>query len=198
MDVLQARLRALTSALGVLALGMVLLGVVLPSGDDGYTSLDPAAPVRLSVPSLDIRAPVNAVAVGDDRVLDPPVDVLDVGWWDGSALPGQDTGRTVIAGHTVHTGGGSLDRLADVRRGAVIDVLTRNGTMRYEVRRTKVYDKEQLARNAAKVFGQDPAGGGRLVLVSCADWDGSAYDSNVVVYADPVGSPVSSTVSTDA
>lgn len=190
MEVLQARLRALTSALGVLALGMVLLGIVLPSSDDdGYTSLDPAAPVRLSVPSLDIRAPVNAIEVGDDRVLDPPADAVDVGWWDGSALPGQDTGRTVIAGHTVHTGGGSLDRLADVRRGAVVDVLTRNGTMRYEVRRTKVYDKVQLARNAAAVFGQD-TGDGRLVLVSCADWDGSAYDSNVVVYADPVGSPV--------
>lgn len=189
MAVLEARLRALTSALGVLALGMVLLGVVLPSGDDdGYTSLDPAAPVRLSVPSLDIRAPVNAIEVGDDRVLDPPADVLDVGWWDASALPGEATGRTVIAGHTVNTGGGSLDRLADVRRGAVVDVLTRNGVMRYEVRRTKVYDKEQLARNAARVFGQD-TGDGRLVLVSCADWDGTAYDSNVVVYADPVGSP---------
>ncbi len=87
----QARLRALTSALGVLALGMVLLGVVLPGGDDdGYTSLDPAAPVRLSVPSLDIRPPSTSVEVGDDRVLDPPADVLDVGWWDGSALPGQD------------------------------------------------------------------------------------------------------------
>ena len=180
MEVLEARLRALTSALGVLALGMVLLGVVLPSGDDdGYTSLDPAAPVRLSVPSLDIRAPVN-----EKR----PADVLDVGWWDASALPGQATGSTVIAGHTVNTGGGSLDRLADVRRGAVVDVLTRNGVMRYEVRRTKVYDKEQLARNAVRVFGQD-AGDGRLVLVSCADWDGTAYDSNVVVFADPVGSP---------
>ena len=189
MEVLEARLRALTSALGVLALGMVLLGVVLPNGDDdGYTSLDPAAPVRLSVPSLDIRAPVNAIEVGDDRVLDPPADVLDVGWWDASALPGQATGSTVIAGHTVNTGGGSLDRLADVRRGAVVDVLTRNGVMRYEVRRTKIYDKEQLARNAVRVFGQD-AGDGRLVLVSCADWDGTAYDSNVVVYADPVGSP---------
>lgn len=189
MEVLEARLRALTSALGVLALGMVLLGVVLPSGDDdGYTSFDPAAPVRLSVPSLDIRAPVNAIEVGDDRVLDPPADVLDVGWWDASALPGQATGSTVIAGHTVNTGGGSLDRLADVRRGALVDVLTRNGVMRYEVRRTKVYDKEQLARNAVKVFGQD-TGDGRLVLVSCADWDGTAYDSNVVVYADPVGSP---------
>ena len=192
MEVLEARLRALTSALGVLALGMVLLGVVLPSGDDGYTSLDPAAPVRLSVPSLDIRAPVNAIEVGDDRVLDPPADVLDVGWWDASALPGQATGSTVIAGHTVNTGGGSLDRLADVRRGAVIDVLTRNGVMRYEVRRTKIYDKEQLARNATRVFGQD-AGDGRLVLVSCTDWDGTAYDSNVVVYADPVGSPTQDT-----
>lgn len=191
MTAVSARLSAATSALGVLALGMVLIGVVLPSGpdDSGFTSLDPAAPVRLSVPSLAIKAPVRSVTVGADRVLDPPADVLDVGWWDASALPGQEAGRTVIAGHTVHTGGGSLDRLADVRRGAVVDVLTRNGTMRYEVRRTKVYDKEQLARHAAQVFGQD-GGNGRLVLVSCADWDGSGYDSNVIVYADPVGSPV--------
>jgi len=67
-------------------------------------------------------------------------------------------------------------------------VLTSEGVRGDGVRRTKVDDKGEVGRNAVRVCGQG-AGDGRLVLVSCADWEGTAYDSNVVVFADPVGSP---------
>ncbi|KQQ42575.1 class F sortase [Nocardioides sp. Leaf307] len=188
-----ARLGALTTALLVLGVGLVLGGLVLPSGTDdsgpSYADLGPADPVRLQVRSLRIDAPVVPVAVTTDRVLDPPTDVLDVGWWDASAQPGAESGQTVIAGHTVHTGGGSLDRLGDVRRGAAVDVTTPRGRMRYEVTRVVVYDKDQLAANAQQVFGQDRRDG-RLVLISCTDWDGAAYASNVVVFGRALGEPV--------
>ncbi|MBU2075734.1 MAG: class F sortase [Actinobacteria bacterium] len=182
----------MSTALLVLSGGLVVGGLVVPSPQPPplapYRSLDPADPVLLLVPSVDIEAPVVPVALSEDRVLDPPQDVVDVGWWDRSAQPGSETGSTVIAGHSVHTGGGALDPLRGVRRGAVVDVRTAEGTMRYLVQRKKVYDKDELAVNAVSIFGQE-SGRGRLVLVSCTDWDGSGYASNVVVYAVALGEP---------
>lgn len=187
-----ARLAAVSTALLLLSSGLVVGGLVVPSEEpppkSPYRSLDPADPVLLLVPSLDIEAPVVPIALSEDLVLDPPRDVIDVGWWDASAQPGSDTGSTVIAGHTVKTGGGALDPLRDVRRGAVVDVRTAEGTMRYLVQRKKVYDKDELAVNAVDVFGQE-RGDGRLVLVSCTDWDGTSYASNVVVFAVALGEP---------
>ena len=81
-----------------------------------------------------------------------------------------------------------MDPLRGVRRGAVVDVRTAEGTMRYLVQRKKVYDKDELAVNAVSIFGQE-SGRGRLVLVSCTDWDGTGYASNVVVYAVALGEP---------
>ena len=42
-----------------------------------------------------------------------------------------------------------------------------------------------LARHAAQVF--DQGGPGRLVLVTCDDWNGYQYLSNAVVLAEPRG-----------
>jgi hypothetical protein len=52
------------------------------------------------------------------------------------------------------------------------------------VRRVAVYAKGSLARQAERLFSQDVPG--RLVLITCEDWDGSRYLSNVVVTATPV------------
>ena len=44
--------------------------------------------------------------------------------------------------------------------------------------------RDELARRSADVFGR--TGPPRLVLITCEDWDGTAYRSNVVVTAEPV------------
>lgn len=185
-----ASLSAVTSMLMVLSVGLVVGGFALPGAPDepAYRSMSAAAPVRLIVPSLHIDAPVVPIALSPDAVLDPPRDPEQVGWWDDSARPGADNGQTVITGHTVHTGGGAMDHIGDVRRGAFVDVVTRHGTMRYRVDRVRILGKERLARKAGGLFGQRH-GGGRLVLVTCTGWNGSYYPSNVVVVGHPLGVP---------
>ena len=187
-----ATLGALTRFALVLAAGLVAFGLLAPNGsssdDSRFASLSPSAPVRLVVPSLKVRADVDPIAVSADRVLDPPADVSRVGWWDASARPGATSGQTVLTGHSVHTGGGVLDSLREVRRGAKLDVVTSKGRMRYQVAAVQTYDRSAVAANAGKLFGQR-GGTGRLVLVSCTDWDGTVYESNVVVVADALGSP---------
>jgi LPXTG-site transpeptidase (sortase) family protein len=136
------------------------------------------------IPRLKVQARVVSVELGADLALLPPRSPSLVGWWTGSARPGAPRGGTVIAGHTVHTGGGALDALPTLRVGDQVDVRTRLGTMRYRVDEVVTYHKDQLAREAEQIFGQ--AVSARLVVVTCDEWDGSSYLSNVVAYATPV------------
>ena len=139
-------------------------------------------PVRLVVPRLHVDAPVVPIGA-PGRVLVPPGDPQVLGWWDGGAVPGAAHGGALVTGHTVHTGGGAFDDLETLRPGDPVRVRTARGTIRYRVTGVTVYRKASLARDAATVFRQH--GPGRLVLITCEDWDGSTYRSNAVVFADP-------------
>jgi LPXTG-site transpeptidase (sortase) family protein len=131
---------------------------------------------------LDVRV-VPIVAV--DGVLEPPSDPQVLGWWQDGAEPGALRGGAVITGHTVHTGGGALDNLRSLHIGDDILVDTANGTIRYAVARVVNMTKQAVATRSAALFdGEVP---GRLVLITCTNWDGVEYLANTVVIAAPVG-----------
>jgi LPXTG-site transpeptidase (sortase) family protein len=139
-------------------------------------------PVRLVVPRLRVNAPVYPIGA-PGGVLTPPSDPQTLGWWDGGAVPGAAHGGALITGHTVHTGGGAFDDLESLRAGDDVRVATNRGVIRYAVSGVAIYRKASLARDAAQIFRQ--SGPGRLVLITCEDWNGSIYLSNAVVFADP-------------
>ncbi len=142
----------------------------------------PGAPRRLVIPALDVSAPVVPVQA-PGRTLVPPADAQQLGWWADGAEPGARQGSALIAGHTVHTGGGALDDLEQVPVGATVVVRADGQALRYRVERVQVLGKGRLARRAEDLFDQDVPG--RLVVLTCEDWDGSEYLSNVVVTAVP-------------
>ena len=188
----------LSKRLFVLFLAMVIAGFVLPSpgiaarpgspeATSNYHQVDkPTPPTLLIVPAIGLEAPVIPIEVDPDGVLHPPADVHEVGWWKRSARPGSPTGQTLITGHTVHTGGGVMNRLGELRPGALVQVRTRSGLIDYRTTKVFVYTKAQLAENARRLFGQD-RDHNRLVLVTCTGWTGSDYTSNIIVFADPLG-----------
>ncbi len=142
-----------------------------------------AAPARLLVPTLGIDAPV--VGIGAVKgILIPPSNPQVVGWWQYGARPGAAEGGALITGHTVHTGGGAFDDLETLSRGDRVTVRTTRGRIRYRVSGIEIYRKAALAAAADEVFNQ--RGPGRLVLITCEDWNGTDYESNAVVFADPV------------
>ena len=63
-------------------------------------------------------------------------------------------------------------------------VRTAHGWIRYAVRDVRIYDKGSVAQDASRLFSQRVPG--RLVLVTCEDWNGVSYLSNVVVYRRPL------------
>ena len=129
---------------------------------------------------------VQSIEIDPDGVLNPPADVSVVGWWKRSAKPGAATGQTLITGHTVHTGGGVMNKLGDLKAGDLIQVQTKAGTVDYRATRVTVFTKAQLAKHAKALFGQNRKKN-RLVLVTCTGWTGYDYTSNIIVFADPLG-----------
>jgi LPXTG-site transpeptidase (sortase) family protein len=144
---------------------------------------DAGAPTRLVVPALHVNAPVVPIGA-TDGVLVPPGDPQVLGWWRDGAVPGAAEGGALITGHTVHSGGGAFDDLETLDPGDRVTVRTVHGRIRYAVTGVTVYRKATLAEDAARVFRQ--TGPGRLVLITCEDWNGTGYDSNAVVFAEPV------------
>lgn len=140
-----------------------------------------AVPTRLVVPRLRVDAPVFPIPVVDGVLL-PPDDPQTLGWWAAGAKPGALRGGALITGHTVHTGGGAFDDLETLRKGDLVRVRTLKGSIEYDVTGVTIYRKGRLAEDAQRVFSQ--TGPGRLVLITCEDWNGHGYDSNAIVFAE--------------
>ena len=182
---------SLAVAVLVIFAAVAAYAFLMPSKADssprGYHALSaPATPVRLVVPSLKIKAPILPIEVNDQQILDPPRNPRDVGWWQRSARPGAEKGQTVLTGHTVHTGGGVMDKLGKLHKGKLVKVVTPKGTMQYRTTRVVTWSKDELAERAVAIFAQKRPNP-RLVLITCSGWTGSYYTSNIVVFARPLG-----------
>jgi LPXTG-site transpeptidase (sortase) family protein len=154
--------------------------------DAQSTPATPVAGVRpevLVVPALGVQAPVTPIRT-EDGALTPPSDPQQVGWWSGGAGPGAAEGAAVVTGHTVHTGGGAFDDLDTLAPGDRVLVRSASDDLAYRIASVEVLSRDELARRSADVFGR--TGPPRLVLITCEDWDGTEYRSNVVVTAEPV------------
>ncbi len=174
----------------VLVVGALVIGLVLP-GNGGTADASGRIPApetagnALLVPSIGLDAPVRSLSLSSAGVLDPPADTDEVGRWDDSARAGAKRGQTVITGHTVHDGGGVMDELGTLGKGDTVVVRDRGKLVEYRTTRVLTLSKAELADRAQALFGQGRRGG-RLVLVTCTDWNGGDYDSNIVVLARPV------------
>lgn len=185
--------RGITTVLVILlaALALAILDgpetQALPSARAGGGSAVSAASQggrdALIVPTIGLNAAMIDIDLDPGGVLTPPGDYTEVGYWDGSAAPGAGSGQTVVTGHTVHTGGGVMNRLADVADGDPVQIRFDGELVDYRVRKVITLSKAQVAEKAVALFGQDRRSG-RLVLVTCTDWDGAEYQSNVIVFAD--------------
>ena len=141
------------------------------------------APRTLAVPKLGVSARVAPIEMNRKTVLWPPEDPQIIGWWRSGSKPGAHTGSALLIGHSVSTGGGAFDALDTLKRGDPLRVKTLRGTVPYDVTSVRIYRKASLAQDAQRVFSQSVPG--RLVLVTCEDWNGETWLSNAVVTAEP-------------
>lgn len=157
----------------------------VPRQEKRSTGAPQGPPSELVVPALGVQAPVVPIEMDTAGVLTPPADVNTVGWWQRSAEPGSGDGQTLITGHTVRVGDGAMDRIGELGSGARVEVRADGGTAAYRVTDVVTYERDEVAAQAQELFGQDRTDG-RLVLVTCTDWNGSDYESNIIVHGKPV------------
>ncbi|MFC4535123.1 class F sortase [Sphaerisporangium dianthi] len=171
--------------LKVVAIGFVMGTVMfaLTNRDkDVAAPRQAAVPKRLDIPSLNLKAPLMKLGLGDDGEVElPPFEKPAMaGWFDQSVVPG-DSGASVIIGHVdTKTAPAVFYRLRDVKKGAVVKILRSDGrTATY-----KVDSVEQVAKNdfpAQRVYVEDG-----LRLVTCGgafDRKTHEYLDNIIVYA---------------
>jgi LPXTG-site transpeptidase (sortase) family protein len=140
-------------------------------------------PYTLHIPRIGVNARVVSIRTDEQRVLNPPEDPSLAGWWSDGAAPGAAQGSAVLVGHTVRRGGGVFDSVGDLDRGDAIEVKGSDSALSYRVRSVEVLDKDEVARRAEEIFAQ--SGAGRLVIITCDDWDGNAWQSNIITVAAP-------------
>jgi LPXTG-site transpeptidase (sortase) family protein len=163
-----------------------------PSVDQSEVPLKPAesqaeaisGPYTLRIPRIGVEAPVVPIESNDDRVLLPPQDPGVAGWWSDGAAPGEPEGSAVLVGHTVrYNGGGVFDDVGTLRSGDTIEVEGSHAALTYRVQSVDVLSKDDVARNAEQIFTQ--TGSGRLVVITCDDFDGTVWRSNIITIAEP-------------
>jgi LPXTG-site transpeptidase (sortase) family protein len=159
------------------------VGVSQQAGSLAGVRLEAAGPpLEVRIPRLGVDSSVVPIS-GQSGTLLPPDDPQLLGWWQEGKPVGAQYGTSVVTGHAVHTGGGALDQLGELVAGDSLRVRTDAGWIRYVVQRTRIYSKGALADDAESIFRL--GGPGRLVLISCDDWNGEIFESNAVVYATP-------------
>ncbi len=140
---------------------------------------------RLVIPTLGIDSAVLPITA-PGGTLTPPDDAQQVGWWSAGADFGAEQGSALVTGHTLSRGGGALQDLETLEAGDRMSIETADGSLDYRVSDVRVFSKGTVAQEATELFSQTSPG--RLVVITCEDFNGEVYLSNVVVTAMPVGS----------
>jgi sortase (surface protein transpeptidase) len=142
-----------------------------------------AGPLRLTVPALGVDAEALVLGTAADGTLEVPGSAQGVGWYAGSAVPG-DVGPAVFAGHVDLDGQpGVFSALGALDPGQEVLVQRPDGeTVRFVVSRVEQHAKDAFP--TAGVYG--PTDTAELRLVTCGgafDRRRGSYRDNVVVFA---------------
>jgi len=168
----------------------------LPAGSPKKTDEQRAAyevpadhPRDLSIDKLAVNANVVPLGTLKDSALDTPKTAWDVGWYDGSGLPGQP-GTMVIDGHVNDTVGtpGVFYALHTLASGDTIKVERGDHQLFiYRVVATEQLPTGEVDMN--KVLHPITAGKEGLNLITCGgtyDKKSQTYDQRVIVYSERV------------
>lgn len=158
--------------------------------DPAALALSRSTPVKITIPSIGVSAPIEQVGLlTDGEVQTPPLTVHNLtGWYKYGPTPGED-GASVILGHVDDYQGLSVFYyLKDLAKGDQIGVTLADGiTANFVVDGLQKASKDDFPTQ--QVYGKIGYPG--LRLITCGGTFDSAtghYDANIIVYAHLVHS----------
>lgn len=150
--------------------------------------LRPSAPVRITIPSIRVDAPMMRLGLGPDGSLDvPPAGNTDlVGWYEDGPPPGAK-GTAIVAGHVDNAEGPSVFYdLGSMKKGSTVEVLRQDGrTAVFSVDAIEVYENEDFPDR--RVYGASEHASLRLITCGGGFSPTTGYEGNVVAYAHLTG-----------
>jgi LPXTG-site transpeptidase (sortase) family protein len=152
-----------------------------------YVAQGGGGPSKVKLGRLGIDAPVSAIGIDlKSGALGIPENIKRVGWWRDGAMPGDEQGTALIAGHvdSAKSGAGAFYALKSARRGDTVTVIQGAKTLRYRVTAIRTMRKAALPTSIYTRTGSP-----KLVLVTCGgpfDAKSGHYRDNVVVTAVPI------------
>jgi LPXTG-site transpeptidase (sortase) family protein len=158
-----------------------------PPGVAGFHSVrtydQPALPVRLQIPAIDVSTPLVKLGRLPDGSLEVPKNWDTAGWYDEGPRPGQP-GPAVILGHVdSKTGPAVFYQLRTLRAGDTVRVSLADGRILvFRVQRVQRYPKDEFPTEAVYF----PTLNRELRLITCGgefDYAAGSYRDNIVVYA---------------
>lgn len=143
----------------------------LPSEDDPPVNIESYTvaadmPRFLNIEKLSVQARVRRLGVGTNNVLKAPSNIFDVGWYDGSAKPGEN-GTVVIDGHVSgSTKHGAFYSIGSLKTGDKISIERGDGkVITYSVTGLEVYDNDKVDMD--RVMTTSVQGKAALNLITC-------------------------------
>lgn len=147
------------------------------------SGLEYSRPVRIAIPTLDVRSQLVELGLDENGVMETPVPVTQAGWFRPSPPPGVP-GATVIAGHVTWDQQPTVFfELGSLEEGKRVEVTRADGVITvFEVTRIGSFPKDAFPTEA--VYSQPDRS--ELRLITCGgEYDEAAnrYLDNVVVWA---------------
>lgn len=147
---------------------------------------NPDVPVRLRLPAVDVKAPVDPVGEDSNGNQQVPDNKNRTGWWKYGVKVGAQQGNAVIDGHNYHDGTGVFSDLPAVQVGDEAIVTTESGTrLKYVATRKLTVPQGLFGQIKDEVYAVE--GLHQLVLVTCDGWDGSTHEDTTIVFFKFVG-----------
>ena len=148
---------------------------------------DHSAVARIEIPSIEVSAPVVALGVDADGVMQSPRDPTVVGWYAFTSHP-LDFGNAVFSGHLddITIGPAVFWRLGDLRAGDEITVGLQDGsTVLYQVRSKALVEFDTDDATFQRIVG--PTTKPSITFITCAgrfDSVARSYDQRLIVRAE--------------
>lgn len=141
-------------------------------------------PEELSVPSIDVSAPLEPVGVLENGQMGVPSTENGVAWFEPGPEPGEK-GNAVMAGHVDSVDGPSVFyELENVQAGEQVRVTSEDGQeLVFEVQRVVSYPREEAP--IEEIFGSSDSR--NLNLITCAgtfEQEHGTHDERLVVYTE--------------
>lgn len=143
-------------------------------------------PVRLKIPSINVDAIVESLALAPDGTMDTPKGPDTVAWFELGSLPGE-IGSAVITGHygTWKNGQGSVfDNLHKLQLGDKIYIEDDNGmNVTFVVREQRSLEPNTDTTN---IFSSEDEKA-HLNLITCKGFwnkDSKSYSKRLIIFAD--------------